>query len=45
MRSFMRFITTNSFMTFVIYRILLGILLFVLVGTDVLSRHAGESAD
>lgn len=42
---FMKFITTKSFMPFVIYRILLGILLFILVGTDVLSPHAGESAD
>ncbi|MFF5972967.1 undecaprenyl-diphosphate phosphatase [Streptomyces sp. NPDC012769] len=41
---FMKFITTKSFMPFVIYRIILGILLFVLVGTDVLSPHAGESA-
>ncbi|MFC8507954.1 undecaprenyl-diphosphate phosphatase [Streptomyces sp. NPDC057411] len=41
---FMKFITTKSFMPFVIYRIALGILLFVLVGTDVLSPHAGESA-
>ncbi|MFE2557894.1 undecaprenyl-diphosphate phosphatase [Streptomyces sp. NPDC059352] len=41
---FMKFITTKSFMPFVIYRILLGILLFILVGTDVLSPHAGESA-
>ncbi|MGX1883093.1 undecaprenyl-diphosphate phosphatase [Streptomyces sp. NPDC055287] len=41
---FMKFITTKSFMPFVIYRILLGILLFVLVGTDTLSPHAGESA-
>ncbi|MGF3198355.1 undecaprenyl-diphosphate phosphatase [Streptomyces diastaticus] len=40
---FMRFITTKSFMPFVIYRILLGILLFVLVGAGVLSPHAGES--
>ncbi|MEU4269614.1 undecaprenyl-diphosphate phosphatase [Streptomyces sp. NPDC026092] len=40
---FMKFITTKSFMPFVIYRILLGILLFILVGTDVLSPHAGES--
>ncbi|WP_328680473.1 undecaprenyl-diphosphate phosphatase [Streptomyces sp. NBC_00322] len=40
---FMKFITTKSFMPFVIYRILLGILLFVLVGTDALSPHAGES--
>ncbi|MEV6651771.1 undecaprenyl-diphosphate phosphatase [Streptomyces sp. NPDC051219] len=41
---FMKFITTKSFMPFVIYRILLGILIFVLVGTDTLSPHAGESA-
>jgi undecaprenyl-diphosphatase len=40
---FMKFITTKSFMPFVIYRILLGILLFVLVGMGVLSPHAGES--
>ncbi|UYQ60901.1 undecaprenyl-diphosphate phosphatase [Streptomyces peucetius] len=40
---FMRFITTKSFMPFVIYRILLGILLFVLVSMGVLSPHAGES--
>ncbi|MFE0048130.1 undecaprenyl-diphosphate phosphatase [Streptomyces albireticuli] len=41
---FMRFITTKSFMPFVIYRILLGLLLFALVGAGVLSPHAGESA-
>ncbi|MFE3824801.1 undecaprenyl-diphosphate phosphatase [Streptomyces sp. NPDC059092] len=41
---FMKFITTKSFMPFVIYRILLGIALFVLVGTDTLSPHAGQSA-
>ncbi|WP_093801986.1 undecaprenyl-diphosphate phosphatase [Streptomyces sp. Wb2n-11] len=41
---FMRFITTKSFMPFVIYRVLLGIALFILVGTDTLSPHAGESA-
>lgn len=40
---FMKFITTKSFMPFVIYRILLGIALFALVGTDTLSPHAGES--
>ncbi|MFE4614261.1 undecaprenyl-diphosphate phosphatase [Streptomyces niveus] len=40
---FMKFITTKSFMPFVIYRILLGIVLFALVGTDTLSPHAGES--
>ncbi|WP_137990669.1 undecaprenyl-diphosphate phosphatase [Streptomyces vilmorinianum] len=42
---FMKFITTKSFMPFVIYRIVLGIVLFILVGTDVLSPHAGESAE
>ncbi|MEU9980778.1 undecaprenyl-diphosphate phosphatase [Streptomyces sp. NPDC050856] len=41
---FMKFISTKSFMPFVIYRILLGILLFALVGMGVLSPHAGESA-
>ncbi|MCX4573150.1 undecaprenyl-diphosphate phosphatase [Streptomyces sp. NBC_01571] len=40
---FMKFISHKSFMPFVIYRILLGILLFVLVGAGVLSPHAGES--
>ncbi|MEV7570016.1 undecaprenyl-diphosphate phosphatase [Streptomyces tanashiensis] len=40
---FMKFITTKSFMPFVIYRILLGILLIVLVSAGVLSPHAGES--
>ncbi|GHJ94187.1 MULTISPECIES: undecaprenyl-diphosphate phosphatase [Streptomyces] len=41
---FMKFITTKSFMPFVYYRVALGVLLFVLVGTDTLSPHAGESA-
>ncbi|TGB10540.1 undecaprenyl-diphosphate phosphatase [Streptomyces sp. MZ04] len=41
---FMKFITTKSFMPFVYYRILLGILLFILVGAGALSPHAGESA-
>ncbi|MYZ39673.1 MULTISPECIES: undecaprenyl-diphosphate phosphatase [unclassified Streptomyces] len=41
---FMKFITTKSFMPFVIYRVLLGIALLALVGTDTLSPHAGESA-
>ncbi|MFF3275483.1 undecaprenyl-diphosphate phosphatase [Streptomyces chrestomyceticus] len=41
---FMKFITTKSFMPFVIYRILLGIALFALVSAGVLSPHAGESA-
>ncbi|MGA4843311.1 undecaprenyl-diphosphate phosphatase [Streptomyces sp. G45] len=42
---FMKFITTKSFMPFVYYRVLLGIVLFVLVGVGELSPHAGESAD
>jgi undecaprenyl-diphosphatase len=41
---FMRFITTKSFMPFVIYRILLGILIFVLVGADVLDPEAAADA-
>jgi undecaprenyl-diphosphatase len=40
---FMKFITTRSFMPFVIYRIILGIVLFILIGMGVLSPHAGES--
>ncbi|MFB7173463.1 undecaprenyl-diphosphate phosphatase [Streptomyces sp. NPDC056254] len=40
---FMKFITTKSFMPFVVYRVVLGVVLFVLIGTDVLSPHAGES--
>ncbi|MEV6316315.1 undecaprenyl-diphosphate phosphatase [Streptomyces sp. NPDC051776] len=41
---FMRFITTKSFMPFVIYRILLGIALFVLVASGVLDPRAAASA-
>ncbi|WP_326692386.1 MULTISPECIES: undecaprenyl-diphosphate phosphatase [unclassified Streptomyces] len=41
---FMKWISTRSFMPFVIYRILLGLALFALVGADVLSPHAGEAA-
>ncbi|THA64583.1 undecaprenyl-diphosphate phosphatase [Streptomyces sp. A0958] len=41
---FMKFITTKSFMPFVVYRIVLGVLLFALVGAGALSPHAGESA-
>ncbi|MFE9329442.1 undecaprenyl-diphosphate phosphatase [Streptomyces sp. NPDC006925] len=40
---FMRFISTRSFMPFVIYRILLGVALFALMAAGVLSPHAGES--
>ncbi|MEH6377395.1 undecaprenyl-diphosphate phosphatase [Streptomyces sp. KLMMK] len=39
---FMRFISTRSFMPFVIYRVLLGLLLFALVAAGVLSPRAGE---
>ncbi|MFF3615861.1 undecaprenyl-diphosphate phosphatase [Streptomyces sp. NPDC002580] len=41
---FMKFISNKSFMPFVWYRIALGILIIVLVSTDVLSPHAAESA-
>ncbi|MFC9533911.1 undecaprenyl-diphosphate phosphatase [Streptomyces sp. NBC_01474] len=41
---FMKFISTKSFMPFVYYRILLGIVLIALVAAGVLSPHAGESA-
>ncbi|WP_405954360.1 undecaprenyl-diphosphate phosphatase [Streptomyces phaeochromogenes] len=41
---FMKFITTKSFMPFVYYRILLGILIIVLVSMGALSPHAAESA-
>ncbi|HEX6355018.1 undecaprenyl-diphosphate phosphatase [Actinophytocola sp.] len=37
----MRFISTNSFMPFVVYRIALGILLIVLVATGALAPDAG----
>ncbi|MBF6049732.1 undecaprenyl-diphosphate phosphatase [Streptomyces sp. NRRL B-1677] len=37
---FMRFISSKSFMPFVVYRILLGLLLFALVAAGVLSPHA-----
>lgn len=39
----MRFITTHSFMPFVVYRVLLGILIFVLVATGALDPHAAEN--
>ncbi|WKX73868.1 undecaprenyl-diphosphate phosphatase [Streptomyces sp. XD-27] len=42
---FMKFISTKSFMPFVVYRILLGVVIFALVGMDALSPHAGESGD
>ncbi|MET7641504.1 undecaprenyl-diphosphate phosphatase [Streptomyces sp. NPDC005438] len=40
---FMRFITTRSFMPFVIYRVVLGVVILVLVYAGVLDPHAGES--
>ncbi|MGK5729141.1 undecaprenyl-diphosphate phosphatase [Streptomyces sp. URMC 124] len=40
---FMRFISTRSFIPFVVYRIALGLLLFALVAAGVLSPHAGEN--
>ncbi|MBO8188571.1 undecaprenyl-diphosphate phosphatase [Streptomyces spirodelae] len=40
---FMKFISTRSFMPFVIYRVLLGLALFALMAAGVLSPHAGES--
>ncbi|MEU9124572.1 undecaprenyl-diphosphate phosphatase [Streptomyces sp. NPDC048506] len=41
---FMKFISNKSFMPFVIYRILLGIVLFALVGAGVLAPNAGGTA-
>ncbi|WP_329525804.1 undecaprenyl-diphosphate phosphatase [Streptomyces sp. NBC_01462] len=41
---FMKFISHKSFMPFVWYRIALGVVIIALVGTDVLSPHAAESA-
>jgi undecaprenyl-diphosphatase len=40
---FMRFISTRSFMPFVVYRILLGAAIFVLIAMGVLTPHEGES--
>ena len=34
---FMNYISKHSFLPFVIYRILLGIVLFILLGTNVIS--------
>ncbi|WP_405523427.1 UDP pyrophosphate phosphatase [Streptomyces canus] len=39
----MKFISTKSFMPFVWYRIVLGIVIIVLVSMGALSPHAGES--
>ncbi|MCX4552434.1 undecaprenyl-diphosphate phosphatase [Streptomyces sp. NBC_01387] len=40
---FMKFISSKSFMPFVVYRVLLGVALFVLVGTGALSPDAGPA--
>jgi undecaprenyl-diphosphatase len=40
----MKFITTKSFMPFVYYRVVLGVVLIVLVSVGALSPHAAESA-
>ncbi|MGY1456813.1 undecaprenyl-diphosphate phosphatase [Streptomyces sp. SS8] len=40
---FMKFISTRSFMPFVVYRILLGLLIFALIAAGVISPHAGEA--
>jgi undecaprenyl-diphosphatase len=41
---FMKFISTKSFMPFVWYRLVLGVVLIVLVSMGVLSPSAGEPA-
>ncbi|MEU3786722.1 undecaprenyl-diphosphate phosphatase [Streptomyces sp900129855] len=41
---FMKFISTKSFMPFVYYRVVLGIVIIALVTTGALSPHAAESA-
>ncbi|MFF9161112.1 undecaprenyl-diphosphate phosphatase [Streptomyces longwoodensis] len=41
---FMKYISTKSFMPFVWYRVVLGIVIIVLVTAGVLSPHAAESA-
>lgn len=40
----MKYISTKSFMPFVWYRIVLGVVLIVLVSIGILSPHAAESA-
>jgi len=44
MQWFMKFISTKSFMPFVWYRLVLGVVLIALVMMGVISPHAGESA-
>nr|AGS49990.1 hypothetical protein [uncultured bacterium esnapd26] len=39
----MRFITTRSFLPFVIHRVILGLLIFALIWFGALEPHAGES--
>ncbi|WP_314173635.1 undecaprenyl-diphosphate phosphatase [Streptomyces winkii] len=41
---FMQYISTRSFMPFVIYRVLLGVVLLILVATGVLTPHEGASS-
>ncbi|MFK4146068.1 undecaprenyl-diphosphate phosphatase [Streptomyces sp. NPDC004065] len=41
---FMKYISTKSFMPFVWYRVVLGVVIIGLVGAGVLSPHAAESA-
>ncbi|MFF4585838.1 undecaprenyl-diphosphate phosphatase [Streptomyces sp. NPDC001388] len=41
---FMKFISTKSFMPFVYYRVVLGVVIIALVATGALSPHAAESA-
>lgn len=43
MHWFMKFISTKSFMPFVYYRVVLGVVVIALVSAGVLSPHAGES--
>ncbi|MFD9718095.1 hypothetical protein [Streptomyces sp. NPDC059076] len=40
---FMSFVTTNTFLPFMISRVFLGIALFILVGRGVPSPHTGDS--
>ena len=41
---FMRYISTRSFMPFVIYRVILGVVIFVLVATGVLTPNEGANS-
>lgn len=44
MNWFMKFITTKSFMPFVVYRIALGLVLLALIWLGVLTPDAGQTA-